>query len=51
MVVHHALTFIALVAVAALICGLVMARLKQPAIVGYILAGVLLGPSGLEEPK
>ena len=24
-----------------------MARLNQPAIVGYILAGVLLGPSGL----
>ena len=47
MVVHSSLTFIALVAVAALICGLVMARLKQPAIVGYILAGVLLGPSGL----
>ena len=43
----HELTEIATVAVAALICGLVLTRLRQPAIVGYILAGVLLGPSGL----
>ncbi len=45
--VHHEITFIALVVGIALMCGLVLARLKQPAIVGYILAGVVLGPSGL----
>ncbi len=38
---------IALVAAAALICGLLMQRLRQPIIVGYIAAGVLLGPSVL----
>ncbi len=43
----HELTQIAIVAVAALLCGLALTRLKQPAIVGYILAGLLLGPSGL----
>jgi CPA2 family monovalent cation:H+ antiporter-2 len=38
---------IAIVAAAALICGLFMQRLRQPVIVGYITAGVLLGPSVL----
>lgn len=42
------LTGIAIVGLAAVICGMAMARLRQPAIVGYILAGVILGPSGLE---
>ncbi|MBP5857806.1 cation:proton antiporter [Marivibrio halodurans] len=41
------LTGIALVAVAATLCGMAMVRLKQPPIVGYILAGVILGPSAL----
>lgn len=41
------LTEIALVVVAALAGGLGLARLKQPPILGYILAGILLGPSGL----
>lgn len=41
------LTAIAIVAGAATLCGTVMSRLGQPAIVGYILAGILLGPSGL----
>ena len=41
------LTGIAAVALAAVVCGIVMERLRQPAIVGYILAGALLGPSGL----
>ena len=45
--VHHEITFIALVVGVALMCGLALARLRQPAIVGYILAGVVLGPSGL----
>ena len=41
------LTEIALVVLAALAGGLVLARLKQPPILGYILAGIFLGPSGL----
>jgi len=44
---HADLTGLAVVALGALVCGLVMARLRQPAIVGYILAGVILGPSAL----
>lgn len=43
---HAQLTGIALVVLAALGCGLVMQRFRQPALVGYILAGVILGPSG-----
>jgi CPA2 family monovalent cation:H+ antiporter-2 len=45
-VVHSDLLDIALVALAALTCGLILERLRQPAVVGYILAGVILGPSG-----
>lgn len=41
------LTGIAVVAGAATLCGAILSRLGQPAIVGYIFAGVLLGPSGL----
>ena len=41
------LTGIAVVASVAVIGGLALIGLRQPAIVGYILAGVLLGPSGL----
>ena len=37
----------AVVALAALVCGMIMARLRQPTIVGYIIAGILLGPSAL----
>ena len=44
---HAELMRIAVVALLALGCGIVMARLRQPAIVGYILAGILAGPSGL----
>jgi len=40
------LTAIAIVFSVALLCGLILMRFKQPAIVGYILAGVILGPSG-----
>lgn len=43
----HGLTEIAIVATVALGCGLVLSRLRQPAIVGYILAGIVLGPSVL----
>lgn len=38
---------LAIVALIALTCGLVLARLRQPAVVGYIVAGVVLGPSVL----
>ena len=41
------LTAIAIVFSVALLCGLLLMRFKQPAIVGYILAGMILGPSGL----
>ncbi|WP_404380320.1 cation:proton antiporter [Caenispirillum salinarum] len=44
---HVDVTGIALTALAAMACGLLMHLLKQPAIVGYIIAGVLLGPSAL----
>ena len=44
---HSQLTGIAAVAVAALGCGLFMQRFRQPALVGYIIAGVILGPSGV----
>jgi CPA2 family monovalent cation:H+ antiporter-2 len=46
MPIHSELTAAAVVALVALMCGVAMARLKQSAIVGYIIAGVLLGPSG-----
>lgn len=38
---------ITLVVVAALAGGLAFTRLKQPPILGYILAGIILGPSGI----
>lgn len=41
------LTGLAIVALAALACGMVMQRLRQPAVIGYILAGAILGPGGL----
>lgn len=39
------LTEIAIVVTAALACGITLEKFKQPAILGYILAGVILGPS------
>jgi CPA2 family monovalent cation:H+ antiporter-2 len=44
---HADLTAIALVMTVAVLCGLILTGLRQPAIVGYILAGVVLGPTGL----
>lgn len=41
------ITNIALVILIALVFGLGMTRLKQPPILGYIIAGLILGPSGL----
>ena len=42
------LTAIALVTTVALLCGLTLIRLRQPAIVGYIVAGIVLGPTGFK---
>ena len=42
---HQELTDLAIVALVALLCGVLLTRLRQPAVVGYILAGVVLGPS------
>ena len=41
------ITALAVVILAALACGLAMRRFRQPPVLGYILAGALLGPSGL----
>lgn len=41
------LTEIALVAFVALISGFLFTRLRQPAVLGYVIAGLILGPSGL----
>ena len=41
------LTGITIVVLGAMGCGMAMTALRQPPIVGYILAGVILGPAGL----
>jgi CPA2 family monovalent cation:H+ antiporter-2 len=41
------LTQIALVVLCALACGLLFQRLKQPAVLGYVLAGAVLGSTNL----
>ena len=38
---------LALVFLAALVAGYILNRLRQPPLIGYLLAGVLLGPHGL----
>ncbi len=43
---HTPLIGVAVVALVALACGILMRRLKQPAILGYIIAGLVLGPAG-----
>ncbi len=45
MAIESTLTEIAIVVTAALTGGLILEKIKQPAILGYILAGVILGPS------
>lgn len=45
MPIEHSLPQIALVITAALLCGVLLEKFKQPAILGYILAGIILGPS------
>lgn len=48
MPMEDTLTEIAIVITAALLCGILLEKIKQPAILGYILAGVILGPSLLQ---
>lgn len=48
MPLHPELSVTAVVALAALLCGIAMAWLRQSPVIGYILAGVVLGPSGLQ---
>lgn len=43
--IENTLTEIAIVITAALLCGILLEKFKQPAILGYILAGIILGPS------
>lgn len=45
MLIENTLTEIAIVITAALLCGILLEKFKQPAILGYILAGIILGPS------
>ena len=45
MPIESTLTEIAIVVTAALACGIVLEKFKQPSILGYIFAGVILGPS------
>ena len=42
------LSGLAYVVITALACGMAFAHFKQPPLVGYLLAGVLLGPTGFE---
>ena len=44
---HHALTHLATVLAAAFVGGAVFQKLKQPVLVGYIIVGIILGPSFL----
>lgn len=44
---HQNLPALALVLTAAVACGLGMSRLRLPAAAGFILVGIVLGPSGL----
>jgi len=41
------LTGITIVVLGAMACGMAMTAIRQPPIVGYIVAGVILGPAGL----
>lgn len=47
MQVQAELTAIAVVVLAALFCGMLCTRIRLPSVVGYIVAGVVLGPSGI----
>ena len=43
----HLLTDLAIAFAAALLAGIVSLRLKQPVLMGYLIAGMLIGPYGL----
>lgn len=42
---HYALTHLAILLAAAFVGGAIFQKLKQPALVGYIIVGIILGPS------
>jgi CPA2 family monovalent cation:H+ antiporter-2 len=44
---HLNLAPIALLLIGTILCGLLLAALRQPPLVGYIIAGAVFGPSGL----
>ena len=46
MLAHEQLIPLAVVILVALSCGVIFTRIGQPAVIGYILAGVVLGPAG-----
>lgn len=46
MLAHEQLIPLAVVILVALSCGMIFTRIRQPAVIGYILAGVVLGPAG-----
>ncbi len=46
MLAHEQLVPLALVILIALSFGVIFTHLRQPAVIGYILAGIVLGPSG-----
>ena len=46
MLAHEQLIPLAVVILVALSCGIFFTRIHQPAVIGYILAGVVLGPAG-----
>ena len=46
MLAHEQLIPLAVVILVALSCGVIFTRLRQPAVIGYILAGMVLGPAG-----
>lgn len=45
---EHELIALAIVAGAAMAMGVLFSRIRQPVVVGYIVAGVVLGPSALQ---
>ena len=45
MPIEKTLIDIAIIVTVALLCGITLEKFKQPAVLGYILAGVMLGPS------
>ncbi|MFP4004256.1 MAG: cation:proton antiporter, partial [Alphaproteobacteria bacterium] len=42
------LSLMALVASVVVLCGILFLRFRQPAMMGFIIAGIVIGPSGLK---